>query len=122
MPIGAQLRAAGTLAASEASTCAYPGISGNWAQSASMLFLHPTRKTEKGEKYESAEQKMLAVLLKSNDAGFDDGIPNLFELRESKRAAEDRWLQLVLDQQRNGTQTCEVYCFIHGLPTRSPGT
>ena len=32
------------------------------------------------------------------------------------------WLKAMLDADRSGAETCEIYCFVHGLPTRNPGS
>jgi len=79
------------------------------------------RKTD-GTRYEAGEQRMLAMLWEWNKPGFSNGIQRLFELTEPKRSSTDKWLQLVLGQSRDGCQSWEVYCFVHGLPTRNPGS
>ena len=53
--------------------------------------------------------------------GNKDGIQKSFTLTESKRT-KDPWLQAVLQQDRNGSEDWEVYCFAHGLPTLNPGS
>ena len=65
---------------------------------------------------------MLAMLWDWNKPGFSNGIQRLFELTVPKRSTSDQWLQMVLEQSRNGCQSWEVYCFVHGLPTRNPGS
>ena len=69
-----------------------------------------------------ANTKMLAMLWDWNKPGFSNGIQRLFELTVPKRSTSDQWLQMVLEQSRNGCQSWEVYCFVHGLPTRNPGS
>ena len=51
----------------------------------------------------------------------EDSIQQTFELTESKRTT-DAWLKAVLRADRIGAETWEMYCFIHGLPTRNPGS
>ena len=51
-----------------------------------------------------------------------EGIQQLFELTESKRNNADVWLQEVLQEDRDGCESWEVYCFTHGLPTLNPGS
>ena len=85
------------------------------------IFSHPMRKTD-GTRYEACEQRMLAMFWEWNKPGFKNGIQQLFELTEPKRSTTDKWLQMVLEQSRDGRQSWEVYCFVHGLPTRTPGS
>ena len=65
---------------------------------------------------------MLAMLWEWNNPDFTNGTQRLFELTEPKRSTTDKWLQMVLQQSRDGCQSWEVYCFVHGLPTRNPGS
>ena len=51
-----------------------------------------------------------------------DTIQQLYELTVSQRSAGDQWLNAVLSAARDGAETWEMYCFIHGLPTRNPGS
>ena len=46
---------------------------------------------------------------------------DLFELQEQVRC-EDEWLMAVLDANRQGAETWEMYCFTHGLPTLHVGS
>eukprot|EP00973_Karenia_brevis_P045246 6267087-Karenia_brevis.AAC.1 len=32
------------------------------------------------------------------------------------------WLQIILEADRNGIESWEMYCFIHGFPTRNVGS
>ena len=50
-----------------------------------------------------------------------DSIQRTFVLTQSMRT-DDPWLKAVLEADRQGAETWEMYCFIHGLPTRNPGT
>ena len=50
-----------------------------------------------------------------------DPIHHLFELTRSLRA-RDEWLKEMLEADRYGCETWEMYCFVHGLPTRNPGS
>jgi hypothetical protein len=38
------------------------------------------------------------------------------------RHTGDPWLQAVLQADRHGVESWEMYCFTHGLPTRNPGS
>ena len=51
----------------------------------------------------------------------EDGPQAVFELTVNQRA-KDKWLQAQLEADRYGNETWEMYCFIHGLPTRNPGS
>ena len=50
-----------------------------------------------------------------------DSVQKTFVLDKPMRT-KDLWLQAVLDADRYGRETWEMYCFAHGLPTRNPGT
>ena len=50
-----------------------------------------------------------------------DGIQGTHELVHSNRTS-DLWLREVLEQDRQGCESWEVYCFTHGLPTKNAGT
>ena len=50
-----------------------------------------------------------------------DPIHRLFELTMNKRANDD-WLKAMLEADRAGAESWEIYCFVHGLPTRNPGS
>lgn len=58
-------------------------------------------------------------------AGFwsksEDSI-NLFRELTTERRCKDPWLRHVLHGATHGTQSHEVYCFMHGLPTKHPGS
>ena len=64
------------------------------------------------------EQKMLKMFWKRNDI---DSIQQTFVLEKPMRS-DDPWLLAVLHADRYGQESWEMYCFIHGLPTRNPGT
>ena len=51
----------------------------------------------------------------------NDAIQGTHELVRSNRTS-DIWLQQVLQQDRAGAESWEVYCFTHGLPTKNVGT
>ena len=50
-----------------------------------------------------------------------DSIQGLHELTEPNRTS-DPWLEEVLQQDREGRESWEVYCFSHGLPTKNVGS
>ena len=50
-----------------------------------------------------------------------DSIQQTFILTQSMRT-DDPWLREVLDADRSGAESWELYCFQHGLPTRNPGS
>ena len=50
-----------------------------------------------------------------------DAIQGLHELTAPNRTS-DPWLQEVLQQDREGRESWEVYCFTHGLPTKNVGS
>ena len=75
-----------------------------------------------GARYEAGEQRMIAMSWEWSKPCFSNGIQRLFELTEPKRNTTDKWLQMVLEQRRNGSQSLEVYCFVHGLLTRNPSS
>jgi len=66
---------------------------------------------------EFTEQRTLAMFWKRGS----DSIGKLLELKETMRT-NDRWLQAQLAQDRHGQESWEVYCFVHGLPTRNVGS
>ena len=47
---------------------------------------------------------------------------NCFRELSTERRCKDPWLSHVLHGARHGTQTHEVYCFMHGLATKNPGS
>ena len=51
----------------------------------------------------------------------EDAIQRTFQLTQSTRTC-DPWLIAVLDADRNGEESWEMYCFTHGLPTRNCGS
>ena len=79
---------------------------------ASALFSNPYRKG-----FSVGEQKIFKMFWQQKD----DSILKTFELTQSKRT-KDEWLKAVLRADRLGAETWEMYCFIHGLPTRNPGS
>ena len=48
-------------------------------------------------------------------------IHHLFELTKNLRVT-DKWLQAMLEADRYGAESWEMYCFVHGLPTKNPGS
>lgn len=50
-----------------------------------------------------------------------DSIQNTTVLQEPMRS-KDAWHNEVLQAARVGMETWEMYCFIHGLPTKNPGS
>ena len=50
----------------------------------------------------------------------ESGLHALFELTTEQRCV-DPWLSLVLRQARHGAMSQDVWCFLHGFPTRYPG-
>ena len=67
--------------------------------------------------YSFEEQKILKMFWRK-DA---DSIQQTFELRQSMRT-DDPWMIDMLQANRYGAETWEMYCFVHGLPTRNTGT
>eukprot|EP00973_Karenia_brevis_P035396 4879354-Karenia_brevis.AAC.1 len=53
-----------------------------------------------------------------NDA---DSIQKTFVPEKSMRT-KDKWLQMMLEADRNGNQSWEMYCFIDGFPKRNVGS
>ena len=84
------------------------------------IYAFPLHKAD-GEPYTAAEQAILAMFWKCKDSKDNNGIQKLFELTQAHRS-KDAWQLAMLSQDRNGAESWEVYCFIHGLPTRNPGT
>ena len=76
------------------------------------LFANPYRRG-----YSTTEQKIFRMFWKRDE----DSIQQTFELTENKRT-KDKWLEAVLQADRNGEETYEMYCFTHGLPTKNPGS
>ena len=66
---------------------------------------------------EFTEQRILQMFWKRGE----DSIGQLLELKEAMRT-KDTWLQEQLTQDRHGEESWEVYCFVHGLPTRNVGS
>ena len=50
-----------------------------------------------------------------------DSVQQTFFLTKSLRT-DDPWLEAVLKACRYGSESWEMYCFVHGLPTRNTGT
>ena len=72
----------------------------------------------KRETYSAEEQKMFKMFWDMTD---EDCIQRTFLLTEPMRT-KDLWLQALLNADRQGAETWEMYCFTHGLPTRNPGS
>ena len=79
---------------------------------AAAIFSNPFKKT-----YSFEEQKGLKMFWSK---GFDS-VAHTFLLTRSMRT-KDIWLNEVLHAQRYGSEPWEIYCFMHGLPTRNTGT
>ena len=41
---------------------------------------------------------------------------------DGEQTHENKWLQAVLEADLFGEEAWEMYCFIHGLPTKNPGS
>ena len=78
------------------------------------IFSNPFRKGI----YSAVEQKMFKMFWNMKD---EDCIQRTFVLTEPMRT-KDPWLKVLLDADRHGEESWEMYCFTHGLPTRNPGT
>ena len=50
-----------------------------------------------------------------------DPIQKVFELTVNHRT-KDEWLKAMLEADRSGAESWEIYCFVHGLPTRNTGS
>ena len=50
-----------------------------------------------------------------------DAIQKTWVLTKALRS-KDQWLNAVLDSNRYGNESWEMYCFNHGFPTRNPGS
>ena len=50
-----------------------------------------------------------------------DSVQELFELTREHRC-KDKWLSAFLLQARHGNMQHELYCFMHGLPTKHAGS
>ena len=50
-----------------------------------------------------------------------DSIQEFLELRQENRC-QDEWLSLFLKRARHGDMEHELYCFMHGLPTKHAGS
>ena len=70
-----------------------------------------------GRMYSFEEQQIQKMFWKLTD----DSIQRTFLLSKSLRTG-DPWLRAVLEADRFGQEPWEMYCFIHGLPTRNPGS
>ena len=52
----------------------------------------------------------------------EDAIQQTHLLMESMRSKDDPWLMCVLNADRYGEESWEMHCFVHGFPTRNPGS
>ena len=66
---------------------------------------------------EFAEQRAMNYFWRRNK----DSLNGFCELTVSHRQ-KDKWLQAVLAEHRQGAETWETYCFVHGLPTLHTGS
>ena len=67
--------------------------------------------------YSFGEQKIFEMFWQKKA----DSIQRTFVLTQSMRTA-DPWLKAVLEADRHGAESWEMYCCIHGLPTRHTGS
>ena len=79
---------------------------------ASAIFSNPVKAG-----YSFEEQKIFKMFWRKDE----DSIQQTFLLTRSLRT-DDPWLEAVLEADRYGRESWEMYCFIHGLPTRNPGS
>ena len=86
----------------------------------SAIFYNPSQRKD-GDRYEAGEQRMFSMFWDCKDPKKLDVITKLHELVECKRT-KDPWLHAVLTADRLGNESWEMYCFIHGLPTKNPGS
>ncbi len=68
--------------------------------------------------YSGEEQMIFKMFWRPTEA---NSIQKTFLLTQSMRT-QDKWLRSVLNADRYGNESWEMYCFQHGLPTRNPGT
>ena len=68
--------------------------------------------------YTFEEQKIFRMFWGADE----EAIQETHVLTHSVRDKDDVWQQAVLAADRTGSETWEMYCFIHGLPTRNPGS
>ena len=71
----------------------------------------------KANTYTFEEQKIFKMFWSKGE----DSIQKTFVLTQSKRA-KDPWLKAVLEADRYGKESWEIYCYSHGLPTRHTGS
>ena len=72
----------------------------------------------KREDYGAAEQTIMWMFWKKDR----EPISNTFVLKKPMRTKADPWMQEVMQAQRDGNESWEMYCFIHGLPTAHTGS
>ena len=65
----------------------------------------------------SAREQMVAKMFWM----IKEPIRKFFELTVPLRAT-DEWLKASLEADRAAAEPWEIHCFIHGLPTRNPGS
>ena len=83
------------------------------------IFNNPFGKaSDKRAEYSFQEQKILKMFWYAQDV---DSIQKTIVLKEPMRS-KDKWHNAVLQADREGKETWEMYCFIHGLPTHNPGS
>mgnify|MGYP006243723367 CR=1 FL=1 len=92
------------------------GLTGDFWQfrpvRATALFDDPFTKRDN-----SATDRMLSMFWTSGP----DSVQDLFELTKENRQ-KDPWLSCFLKGARHGNQQHELYCFMHGLPTKHAGS
>ena len=82
------------------------------------IFSNPFQTEESaGQKAWSPGEKKIAAMFWMTEAPMQ----HVFLLTHSHRT-KDPWLREVLQADRFGQESWEMYCFTHGLPTRHPGS
>ena len=71
--------------------------------------------------YSPGEQRILRMFWHCNTKGEKDCMQACYELVQEMRC-KDPFLSEMLEEDRLGRESWETYCFVHGLPTRNPGS
>ena len=69
--------------------------------------------------YTVGEQHILKIFWVPHS---EDAIQQTHLLTKAMRMRGDQWLKCVLEADRFGTESWEMYCFTHGYPTRNVGS
>ena len=81
------------------------------------IFNNPNKKGS-GERYDVGEQRIMSMFWDMHDPKNKDTIRKLFELTSNKRLTDANhsgaWHNAVLQADRAGAESFEMYCFIHG--------